>query len=276
MTWMNLNDEGADIGNDTNDAAGAAAAGGNDVGDKAVKPTDAEAKLLREVMEKKEALNKTKEEAKALAEAKAELERKLAAFDGVNIDEVKNLLKERQERELSELEKKGEFERVKKQMQEAQAAELAKLAAERDAIKNQYETEVSKATRQITELTIGRSFSESSFIRESMTLTPAKTRTVYGSHFELQDGNVVAYDKPAGQADRTILVDANGNPLGFDAAIAKLVELDPDRDSLLRSKIRAGAGSDNDPGAKGKKEEVLTAKERIRRGLNGLKLPNAQ
>ncbi len=276
MTWMNLNnDEGNDGGNDSNDAAGAAAAGADVVADK--KPSDTEAKLLKEVMEKKEALNKAKADATAALEAKADLERRLAAFDGINLDEVKTLLKDRQDRELSELEKKGEFDRVKKQMQEAQAAELAKIAAERDAVKAQFDEQVTKATRQITELTIGRSFSESPFIRESMTLTPAKTRTVYGSHFELQDGNVVAYDKPAGSSDRTVLVDANGNPLGFDAAIAKIVELDPDRDSLLRSKMRSGAGSENDATARdGKKDEQLTSLQRIRIGLQGMKLPNAQ
>lgn len=275
MTWMNLNDEGSDAGNNADDAAGAAANGGED--NKATKPSDLEAKLLKEVMEKKEALNKAKTDAVAAIEAKADLERRLAAFDGVNLEEVKALLKDRQDRELSELEKKGEFDRVKKQMQEAQAAELAKIATERDTIKATLEEQVTKATRQITELTIGRSFSESPFIRESMTLTPAKTRIVYGQHFELQNGNVVAYDKPVGETDRTVLVDANGNPLGFDAAMAKLVETDPDRDNLLRSKMRSGAGSENDSDARnGKKEVVMTSKERIRAGLNGLKLPNAQ
>lgn len=276
MTWMNLNnDEGNDAGDNAGDAAGAAAAGAAD--DKADKPTDKEAKLLKEVMEKKEALTKAKADAQAATEAKADLERRLAAFDGVNLDEVKALLKDRQDRELSELEKKGEFERVKKQMQEAQAAELAKIATERDTIKATLEEQVTKASRQITELTIGRSFSESPFIRESMTLTPAKTRIVYGQHFELQEGTVVAYDKPAGETNRTVLVDANGNPLGFDAAMAKLVEIDPDRDNLLRSKIRPGAGSENDSSNKGNKKDVaMTSKERIRQGLNGLKLPNAQ
>ena len=71
----------------------------------------------------------------------------------------------------------------------------------------------------------------------------SKARVLYGTHFEFKDGAIVAYDKPAGSAERNILVDAKGDPLSFEAAIKKIVEADPDKDQLLKSKIKPGAGS---------------------------------
>jgi hypothetical protein len=53
----------------------------------------------------------------------------------------------------------------------------------------------------------------------------------------------VVYDKPAGAKDRAPLVDAKGDPLPFDAAIAKLVDADEDRDSMKKSKMKPGSGS---------------------------------
>lgn len=278
LDWTELNEsydgnDGSDGGDAGANNADAAAQGSGDAtnadGDagkegKAGKPSDAEAALLKEVMEKKTALNKAKEEAKQLQTAKAELETKLKQFDGIDLEEIQNLVKERKEREVAELEKKGEWDRLKAQMLEAHNKELDRVRSESETKIKELQEITGKSTKQIHELTIGRSFSESTFIREDLTLTPNKARVIYGSHFELQDGKIVAFDKPAGDANRTMLIDGDGEPLGFDKAIAKLVEVDPDRDNLLRSKMRAGSGSDNDTGVKNKgKQPELRGKDRI-------------
>lgn len=275
--WMSLY-EGDDVdnGGDGGDAAAAAAAEAErkakEEAEKAKGPTDAEAKLLKEVMEKKEALKKANTE-------KAELAEKLARFDGVDLEAVKQLLAEKQERENAELERKGEWDRLKAQMAEQHKKELERLTGEATGKVSELSEKLSKREREIQELTIGRSFSESSFIRDSLTLTPSKARVVYGAHFDLVDGKIVGYDKPAGSAERTALVDGNGDPLAFEKAIEKLVELDPDRDQMLKSKIRAGAGSDNDSDAKKReKDKHLTGRDRILAGLKSgaLKLPTAK
>lgn len=275
--WMSLY-EGDDVdnGGDGGDAAAAAAAEAErkakEEAEKAKGPTDAEAKLLKEVMEKKEALKKVNAE-------KAELAEKLARFDGVDLEAVKQLLAEKQERENAELERKGEWDRLKAQMAEQHKKELERLTGEATGKVSELSEKLSKREREIQELTIGRSFSESSFIRDSLTLTPSKARVVYGAHFDLVDGKIVGYDKPAGSAERTALVDGNGDPLAFEKAIEKLVELDPDRDQMLKSKIRAGAGSDNDSDAKKReKDKHLTGRDRILAGLKSgaLKLPTAK
>lgn len=244
------------------------------IDDKGSKPSDAEAKLLREVMEKKEALTKAKQAALDAENRAKELETRLANFDGVDLEQVKELLKERQERENAELEKKGEWDRLKQQMADQHRKEVETLRAELSNPVTELTEKLSKREREIHELTIGRSFSESNFIREALTLTPNKARIIYGPHFELQDGNVIAYDKPAGSTDRTPLVNGDGEPLSFEKAMEKLVEVDPDRDNLLKSKIKAGSGSENDPDARKVDKKVeLKGKDRIQAALASGALP---
>jgi TolA-binding protein len=267
------NDDGTQI--DPAAAAAAGSEGGND--DQSKKPSDAEAKLLKEVMEKKDALKREKEARAAVEGQVKDLTGKLAQFEGIDLDQVKELLKERQERENAELEKRGEWDRLKQQMAEQHKKELDQLRAELATPVTELTERLTKREREIHELTIGRNFSESNFIRDDLTLTPSKARVIYGAHFELQDGRVVAYDKPAGSTERTPLVDANGDPLQFDKALEKLVELDPDRDNLLKSKMRSGAGSENDSDAKNKtKEPELRGKDRIMAALKAGQLPKIE
>jgi hypothetical protein len=219
------------------------------------------AKLLKEVMEKKAKLKDT-EAARAAAEAE------LKKFEGIDLDEVKKLLAEKTEREKKDLEAKGEFDRLKKM-----------IADERAAEKTTYESTIAELKAQlgrkegtINELTIGQNFSQSTFIKDDLVLTPAKARQLYGSHFELKDGNVIAYDKPAGAADRTPLTGADANPLPFEEALKKIISLDPDKDSLIRTKIKPGANSSSQQQLKNEKPngqgDGLYGVSRIKAGLS--------
>lgn len=198
------------------------------------KPTDAEAKLLKEVMDKKTALRKTQTE---LDEVKAQLKN----FEGLDAAEIRALVEERKALETRKLEEKGEWDRLKAQM----ADENKKVV---DGVNVLLAAEKSRAdglAKQVAELTVGGAFNTSGFIKDELTLPASKARALYGSHFEFdaEKGTVVAFDKVAGAAERTILVDAQGEPLTFEAALKKLVDADPDRDQITKSKAKAGAGS---------------------------------
>lgn len=195
------------------------------------KPSDAEAKLLKEVMEKK---NKLKEKEDALEAANE----RLKAFEGIDPAVARKLLAEQAAAEAAQLEAKGEFERVKQMMIEAHKAEKEALSA---AVAER-EEKLTKAERTIADLTVGAAFSQSNFISEDLVLTPAKARQIYGSHCEVENGRVVVYDKPIGESNRTKLVNGSGDALSFEEGLKKLVEMDPDRESLLRSKLAPGAG----------------------------------
>lgn len=194
--------------------------------------SDSEAKLLKDVMAKKTALKEANENLKALND-------KLKAFDGIDPEKVRGLLKAQKEAEDEKLVAQGNWDALKSQMATAHAEEMtganarvAELQAKLDAKEG-----------VISELTIGTSFSSSEFIREELLLTPSKTRAAYGAHFGFEDGAIVGYDKPAGKEGRVVLVDASGEPLSFEDALRKLVDLDSDRDQILKSKVKQGSNS---------------------------------
>ncbi|HDS2967011.1 DUF6651 domain-containing protein [Klebsiella variicola] len=148
--------------------------------------------------------------------------------------------KAREDAERQELERRGEFDAVKKQMIEAHGKDLEG----RDARIAELEAEIAGMKNKLVEKTIGTSFGESPFLREKVLMTPAKARVIYGSHFEIgEDGQVVGYDKPAGAKDRAVLVDGQGNPLAFESAIERILRADPEADALLRSEAKQGAHS---------------------------------
>lgn len=221
-------------------AAAAAAAAAADDANKP-KPTDAEAKLIKEVMNKKTALQATQTE---LNDVKA----RLAAFDGLDAAELRSLQDEKKALETRKLEEKGEWDRLKAQM----AEENKKVVDGVNAQLTASELRVATLAGQVAELTVGGAFNTSAYIKDQLTLPPSKARALYGSHFQYdaEKGAVVAFDKAAGSAERTILVDSQGEPLAFEVALKKLVDGDPDRDQITRSTVKSGSGSkSNEKGA---------------------------
>lgn len=235
------------------DAAAAAAEAGKDPKTLA----DEKVKLLREVMDKK---NKLKAAEQAAKDAAAQLK----AFEGVDPAKYRELLKKEQDAELAAAEAKGDFDRVKAVMADEHAKEKKTLEERIAAL----EGALGEKDSVIDTLTIGNDFGQSAFIKDSLTLTPAKARQLYGPHFEVKDGQTVAYDKPKGMPNRNPLVDASGNPLVFDEAFKRIIELDPDKESLLKAKVTPGSASSTTPQAKPaatqKTTTILSGVDRIR------------
>lgn len=226
-------------------------------------PTDAEAKLLKEVMQKKEALKTAEAEAAA---AKA----RLAEFDGIDAAAVKKLMAEQKAAEEAQLVAKGEFDTLKARMAEEHTKVTMSLQDQIKALQEQ----LAAKERDVDELSVGSQFSQSKFIGEETTIPPSKARALYGAHFELEDGKIVGYDKPRGSAGRAPLVDQFGNPVAFEDAMRKIIEADPDKDSLLRSKVKPGAGSESKTAKKlpDTSQKPVGSISKISAGLNLAKL----
>lgn len=222
------------------------------------KPTDAEAKLLKEVMQHK---GKAKE-----------LETQLGVFTSalgdVTVDDLKLILAERKDAALKDLEKRGEYDRVLEQVKTEnerekaaltqQIAELTKLVGEKDS--------------SLVDLTVGRAFNESPFIREKSIIPPSIARKEFGEHVDLVDGVAVVYDKPRGASERTPLVGADGKPKSFEDGIQALYASHPESSGLIRAQGKPGAGSTTtDIGTgKGKQEpaSIPSGAGRIAAALN--------
>lgn len=226
-------------------------------------PTDEEARLLKENMKRKEDLRK-------LADEKTALETRLKQFDGIDPEAVRKLLDSQKAAEQVALEQKGDWERLKTNMAKEHAEQMAALRAQLD----EKQVNLGKASTTINDLSIGSKFSQSTFIVDELTLTPGKARVIYGDHFDIaESGEVVGYDKPRGAATRTALVDQYGNPVGFDVALRKIVEADPEKDHLLKSKVKPGAGSDSKKSsgsAAAKPAAEVTGVSKIAQGLASL------
>lgn len=193
------------------------------------KVTDETAKLLREVM-------KLKEKAKAEEDARKKLEE---TYKGIDLEAAKEALKKAEEAEEKELERKGEYERLlAKQKEKAEVL----IEAEKTRSK-EMEEKLQNAMKAVDELSLGNAFANSKFIQDKLALTPNKTRALYASHFEIEEGKLIAYDKPRGSPDRTKLISATGDTLPFEEAISEIINTDPDKEYLLKVETKSGAGS---------------------------------
>ncbi|MGZ8172590.1 MAG: DUF6651 domain-containing protein [Methylobacter sp.] len=194
-------------------------------------PSDSEAKLLKEVMKRKA---RVAEQETEITNLKAQLSK----FEGINLDEVNELINTKKDAETRQLEEKGQWEALKAQMK----AENAKLVKEQADKVAELQALTAKQQATIDKLTVGNSFGSSKFLNE-LNLSPEKARKLYGEHFDISDDGVVAYDKPKGDAGRVQLVNADGESINFDEALKKIVDADPDRDLLYKSRKKDGAGS---------------------------------
>lgn len=154
----------------------------------------------------------------------------------------------------------GNFERLREiQSQEHEAAITAANTAREEA-----DARAAKADERLATAQTKGAFASSRFFIDETILTASKAERLYGDHVEIEDGEVVVYDKPAGAAKRVKIMDSRGNPLSFDEAIKKVVDADPDKDSLMRSRMKAGAGSKTEEG------KVVVGKDRLSRLSAGL------
>ena len=216
--------------------------GGDKDGDK---PDEEKAKLIKDMMKWK---TKARETEGKVSEVESQLKQFQEALGDLSVDDIKDMIKAKKDAEIKELEDKKEYQRIVDRMKDEQANELKTLQEQIDALNAQ----LSERDSKIQDMTIGRGFGESEFIRENSVLPPTIARKEFGAHFDLVDGRVVAYDKPKGAENRTMIVDAQGEPKSFDAAIEELYSKHPDAKSIIRAKAKPGAGSktQDSPGTK--------------------------
>lgn len=169
-----------------------------------------------------------------------------ARFDGLDPDAARTAITEREaaaarataaEREAAEA--AGNWERVRELMNTERDAREAALNAQITALTTERDASRAAANDGL----VTSAFAGSEFVTKKMALPQSKVRQLYGAHTEVEDGAIVVYDQPRGAAKRTKLVDGKGNALGFDAAMERIINADPDKDRLLASTIVPGPGS---------------------------------
>lgn len=228
----------------------------------------------------------TAEEAQAALEAANEeleaLKAKLADFDGVDAAEARANAKKVAEAEAAaktaaaaakkaEKEKaqaENDIEKLTRIQKEEHDAAIAAVVAERDAARESATT----AEDQLNRVRLENAFNGSKFIAEETILTGAKAQRLFSDYVEIEDGQPVVYDAPASDSKRAKVMDSKGNALPFNEAITKVINADPDKDSLLKSKTKPGAGTKT---VEGKETEHATSRHnKLAAGLAALRKKN--
>lgn len=224
------------------------------------KPSDAEAKLLKELMALKTKAKAADDELKAYKDAAGESKP----------DELKALIDAKKEADKLALEKRGEYDRILEQVKGEHTKEVTTLTDRIAAL----ELQLSERDSSLVELTVGRAFSDSPFIRDKSLIPASLARKEFGSHVDIVDGAAVVYDKPRGASDRTPLVDGAGKPKSFEEGIQALYSAHPEAAALIRAAGKPGAGS-NTTDLSGKKpdseKEIPSGAGRIAHGLKAAK-----
>ena len=232
------------------------------------KISEAEARLLKETMKWKQKAKEAQSQLEATQAKKNPIE---DAIGGLTVEEVKSLVEAKKDEERKAQEARGEYESILSQVQEQHATELshqAKIAQEKDATIEALQGQINAINNQMEELTVGRHFSDSAFLKDRATLPPSIARQIFGAYFEVDGEEVVAYDKPRGNEGRAPLVNGQAENLGFEAAIERLITSHPESKTLLRSTMKPGSGS-NTAGNVANVTEQLSGLDKIRKGLVG-------
>lgn len=232
------NDDAAGESADDDAGDGAADKGGDK------KPIDPQvAKLLKDMMRHKD---RAKEAATRADTAEKERTALLAslqeAFGLEKPEEITGMLTKLKADEEGRLKAAGEFDKLKSRLVSEHEKERKKLEDTLKAEVTTLKSQLDAASSEVRRLLVSNSFGSSPFVTDEMTLTPAQAERLFGANFKVEaaaDGRmtVKAYldDKP--------LVNKSGETLSFDEALREIVNADPGKDRLIRTKAKPGAGS---------------------------------
>lgn len=207
----------------------------------------------------------------ATAKLQAEIDALKAAaakFEGLDPEAARKALADaedaRKAAAAAEKEKakaEGNFEKLR----ELQQAEVdAQLNAAKEATEAAQKA-AADALAQLDRQRVETAFANSKYLQNETILPGPHAQRLYADHVEVENGQVVVYDKPAGTDKRAKVMDSKGNPLSFDEAIAKVIGADPAKDSFLRTKTTPGAGSTTTDGKSAPPEQ--TRHQKIAAGL---------
>ena len=135
-----------------------------------------------------------------------------------------------------------------------EAGEIDKVRAEAERATSEkfkpLQGQIERLTQQLYDEKVGGAFARSKFIAEKMILPGDLARPIFGQHFKIEGGDVVALD---GSGNKIFSRVNPGQAAGFDEAMEMLVGSHPQRDTLMRASGATGGGAMGGTGAAGAK-----------------------
>jgi hypothetical protein len=168
-------------------------------------------------------------EAKTHREAKEAAENKLKAFNGLDPDKAREAIETVGKIDQKKLIDAGEVDKVRETIKaeySAQLNEAQKTIGERDA--------------RINDMTIQGVFSNSEFIRDQVAMPRDFFEAAMRPNFKVEDGKPVAYDRAGNRLMSKKRVGEYADP---DEALQLLVEMHPQKDTILKAPDAQGTGN---------------------------------
>lgn len=186
-----------------------------------------------------EAANHRKDKEAALA--------KLAAFGDLTPEAAKEAVEKLKTVDLSKMVDAGKLEEVRAALTKEFQSKLEAKDAELRTM-----NETVKADK------LAAAFATSKFVTGKLALAPDLVQNLFGNHFDVRDGKVVALD-----ANKTPITSSKnfGEVADFEEAIECIVTQHPSKDSLMVGVKGGGTGGNGNGGGGGIKRTVTRAEE---------------
>lgn len=178
------------------------------------------------------ALNREAQTQRERADA-AEL--KLEPFKGIDAGKAREALQTVKDLKVGDLIDKGKLDEAK--------AEVARQFQETIAAKD---TEIGDLKTKHQQTMIESQFGASSFVKDKIATPASMFRETFKKHFTIDEkGALIAKD-----ANGNVIYSkqGTGGPAGMDEALATLVDMHPDRASILRAPNQSGTGNQGNAG----------------------------
>lgn len=195
-------------------------------------------------------INARGNESKQHRQRAEELAAKLAGFEGIEDPEAaRKALATMANIDARKLVDAGQVELWKESINKTWQAKLSET-----------EQRLAQTDQQLTSEIIGGAFARSKFIAEKMAFPADIAKAAFGSHFKVENGRLAVYDT-AGNALVSRI--KTGEVPSFDEAIELIVDMHPQRDSLLRATQQSGSGTPVNGGSGGSKTITRKALEAL-------------
>lgn len=194
-------------------------------------------------------LTETTKESVARKEKIREMEGKLSTFDGIDdpakfLSDAKKAMETVKNLDDKKLIDAGEVEKVKAEVTKAMQAKLDEATKRAD-----------DAAATLQKEMIGGNFARSKFISEKIAVPSDMVEAVFGRHFVIEDGAVIAKGH---DGQKIYSREKPGEVAGFDEALSILVDGYTNKASILKGSDATGGGANPGSGKGGGNAKTMT------------------
>lgn len=184
-------------------------------------------------------------EARGHREAKEAAEAKLKQFEGIDPEKATKAIELVSKLDAKTLIDAGEVDKVKSEISSQYQAQIA----EKDKA-------LESSNNTINNMRIDNVFANSDFIRENIAVPRDMFEATFRGNFKYEEGKVVAYDKAGNRLMSKNRVGEYAEP---DEAMTLLVEMHPQKDTIIKANAGNGSGSGGAGGGTGKGRNIKRA-----------------